>query len=269
MNPAAEPGPVRALVVDDSPDVLAMVVRCFSERGHACTPAATGEAALSMLAAEPFDLMLADLTLSAAGDMAVLTHAFRADPAPLVMVMTRYTDLETAIKAVQAGAYDLMTKPFTPAELAVKVDNLSGLVHLRREHDVLVRELADAYRVIAHLSETDQVEADRPGAGTTQPEAAAKSDADHQDMATSADGTPSSPPAEALPATAASVVPPTVPPLPNAPRISTNAIAAYRSVAWAPDRSARRLWALYQQGTISREEYDRLSALAPHDLPTA
>ncbi len=258
MSPATEQQPLKVLAVDDSPDVLAMFVRCLNERGHACTPVATGQAAMSLLASEPFDLMFADVALTVAAEMALLTHAAQADPAPLVVVMTRYTELETALKAVQSGAYDLMTKPFTPAEMAVRIDNLSALVHLQREHDALVRELADAYRVIAHLSEADR-----------QPSPQAPQEPATDTSSDSSAGLPADPPPAATVAPTAPVVPPTVPPVPTASRISMDAIAAYRSVAWAPDRSARRLWAMYQQGTITREEYDRLSSLAPHDLPTA
>jgi len=225
------------LVVDNNPDILALFKRLLEDRGYRVQLATSGEAAVAALAITHFDLIFTDLNMGRVDGMAVLARADQCEPPPLVIVMTGYASLETVLGAMRGGAHDYVTKPFTLTELGVIVDKATSHLRLKDVNEHLVAELADAYRLIAELSNrcASMPTADLPSGDSSQPA-----------------------PQPTLPTT----------PQPPAPAVlSAEVIAAYRAVAWQPDRAEGRLLKLYRQGVISRESYDRLRGLMPKSLP--
>jgi len=146
-------GPISVLVVDDSAEILAMFQMMLHEtadRGrYTVDTAPSGEAAVALLEDHVYDLVLTDLKMGGLDGLAVLAAARERSPRTTVILMTGYASLDTALKAIRGGAYDYITKPFTLAELEVMLANVTDRIRMRREHALLVRELEDAYRVIA------------------------------------------------------------------------------------------------------------------------
>jgi CheY-like chemotaxis protein len=226
------------LVVDDNPDILAMFKPVLEARGYGVTLAPSGEAAVAALDQQHFDLVITDLKMGQVDGMAVVARADRCKPMPLVVVMTGYASLDTAMEAMIDSAHDYLTKPFTQRELETVADRVTAHLTLKDENNHLVAELADAYRLIAELSHRqDMVQPVSLSTPVTE-EGTAETDA-------------------TMP-----LNPPEPPPV-----LSEEAIAAYRAVAWQPERTANRLRILYQQGAISRDEFDRLRRLLPGELP--
>lgn len=221
-------GPISVLVVDDSPEILAMfqgVLHDPSGRGgYAVDTAASGEAATALLDTHVYDLVLTDLKMGGRDGLAVLEAARARSPRTMVILMTGYASLDTALRAIRGGAYDYIAKPFTLAELEVLLANVTDRIRARREHALLVRELEDAYRLIAALQD------------------GAPRDGVHSDA-----------PAGAAPRPAA----------PVPPDRRTEALAAYRAAEWTPERARERLAALFDQGALAPEAYERLASLVP------
>ena len=131
----------RVLVVDDDPDMSAMLARHLESEGMAVTAATGGRAALKVLASQEFDVVVTDLVMEDVGGLDVLAVAGRCQPVPRVILMTAFGTLETAIEAMRQGAYDYLAKPFKLAEVTVAVGRALEDHRLRRENERLRTEV--------------------------------------------------------------------------------------------------------------------------------
>ena len=136
---------VRLLVIEDDPDMLALLRRHFDDEGYAVTAAPGGEAGLTALDRAEYDVVLTDLVMSDVDGLALLEATKRHDPPPRVVLMTAFASLETAIQAIRAGAYDYLTKPFKLAEASVAVGRAAEDRKLREENRRLRAEIERRY----------------------------------------------------------------------------------------------------------------------------
>ncbi|HEY8022441.1 MAG TPA: response regulator, partial [Thermoanaerobaculia bacterium] len=112
-----EPSRMTILIVDDEEvlqDVLTSLVR---REGHATLSARTGEEALEILDREEVDLVLLDLMLPGLSGQQVLRQIRQRDPAQVVVVITAYSSIESAIDAMREGAFHYIPKPFKNEEV--------------------------------------------------------------------------------------------------------------------------------------------------------
>jgi two-component system response regulator PilR (NtrC family) len=118
--PSLPPSPTRVLVVDDEPGLRHVLEVTFRRQGYAVVAVPGVRAALEALAQnpQPFPLVLTDLVMPDGSGMEVLSAAKQRASATEVIVMTAHSTLEAAIDAMRRGAYDFVTKPFSPAEIA-------------------------------------------------------------------------------------------------------------------------------------------------------
>jgi len=103
----------RILVVDDEEDIRDLVCKMLGAAGYRCIPAASGNAALDLLASgEEFELMISDMMMAEMrGDILLERVKERFPDLPVIMV-TAVSDLSVALDAIRNGAYDHLTKPF-------------------------------------------------------------------------------------------------------------------------------------------------------------
>nr|WP_314605843.1 response regulator [uncultured Janthinobacterium sp.] len=108
----SSPMPPRILIVDD--ELAHVRALCDTLRGQAydTTGLASGEAALSLLAVESFDLLLVDLMMPGMNGIAVVEAARKIDPDLACIIMTGEGTIASAVQAMQAGALDYVVKPF-------------------------------------------------------------------------------------------------------------------------------------------------------------
>ena len=116
MNPGA-----RILIIDDEPPIRSACAKILAAEGAFCETAEDGLAGLEKARSGNFDLALIDLKMPQMGGMELLSRLTELDPDLVKIVITGYATLETAIEAVQKGAYDYIPKPFTPGELRTRV----------------------------------------------------------------------------------------------------------------------------------------------------
>ena len=129
------------LVVDNDPEMLAMLRRHLEGEGFAVIVAADGRRALDALEAEPVDVVLTDLIMTDVGGLEVLAAAQRRQPHARVFLMTAFGSIETAIEAMRQGAYDYLTKPFKLAEVTLAVRRALDDHRLRLENARLRAEV--------------------------------------------------------------------------------------------------------------------------------
>jgi DNA-binding NtrC family response regulator len=124
------------LVVDDEDLIRASLKERLEAGGHRVLEAGTAERALASLD-EGVDLALLDYKLPDADGLSLLEKIRTADPEALVILMTAYASVETAVEAMKRGAYDYVQKPFDLDEVQLLVERALETTRLKRE----VREL--------------------------------------------------------------------------------------------------------------------------------
>lgn len=109
------------LVIDDERDIRDGCERFLTRMGLAVRKAENGELGLKALAEEPAGLVLLDLKMPGMDGMEVLARIKQRWPEMLVVVITGFATIETAIEAMKGGAYDFIPKPFQPDHLRLTV----------------------------------------------------------------------------------------------------------------------------------------------------
>ncbi len=137
------------LVVDDERIIRDGCVKILHKEGCDVQTAGSGEEGLNLLQENPFDLLLLDLKMPGLSGMEVLHRVREGHPGLLVVVITGYATVESAVEAMKAGAYDFIPKPFTPDQLRIVVHRALEKKALEREADRLRRERAKGLQEIA------------------------------------------------------------------------------------------------------------------------
>lgn len=113
---------LRVLIIDDEKNIRATLSLCLEQMGCEVTGVFSIEAALSALSQHPYDLAFLDLRLGASNGLELIPKLLSTDPRLLVVVMTAYATIDTAVEAMKRGAADYLSKPFTPAQIRHVID---------------------------------------------------------------------------------------------------------------------------------------------------
>jgi PAS domain S-box-containing protein len=127
------PEAIRVMVVDDEAGIRDGSQRILQRIGFEVSQASRGDHALENLPAEQPAIVLLDLKMPGMDGMEVLSRIRELDPAILVIVITGYATVETAIEAMKQGAYDFIPKPFEPDQLRIVVNRAAETIRLTRE----------------------------------------------------------------------------------------------------------------------------------------
>ena len=113
----------RILIIDDELNICTRCVKILLKTGYAAQYALDGYEALKMVEERPFDLIITDLKMSSMGGMEVLRRVKDVHPDTMVIVITGYATVSSAVEVMKMGAFDYLPKPFTPDELRAVVHN--------------------------------------------------------------------------------------------------------------------------------------------------
>jgi DNA-binding NtrC family response regulator len=158
------------MVVDDDAETLALLREVVAKEGYQVETAEDGESALRQLAEWQPDLVITDIHMPGMDGLALLASVREKAPDVLVILLTAYGSLKTAVDAIKAGAFDYLSKPFA-------VDDIRLVVRRALEHKKLVREnrvrdqlreryrfdnlvgssggMVEVYKLVARVAETD------------------------------------------------------------------------------------------------------------------
>ena len=129
----------RLLIVDDELSVRDSLAKWFHEEGYEVSTAENGNDALTCLAESRWDGALVDIKMHGIDGVELQRRMHEIDPELIVIMMTGYASVETAVTALKNGAYDYVTKPLDPDEIAHLVRK--ALAHKRTEQEnVRLRE---------------------------------------------------------------------------------------------------------------------------------
>jgi DNA-binding NtrC family response regulator len=149
------------LIVEDEKSQREMLCGFLSKEGHAVKEAENGENALVAVKEGHFDLLLLDYKMPGMSGIEVLEEVKRINPDIDVIMMTAFGTIETAVKAMKAGAVDYITKPVELEELLLHLNRLSERRVLIRENEILRQELREkgvtADRIISKSPEMEHL----------------------------------------------------------------------------------------------------------------
>lgn len=127
----------RILIVDDEQIVRESLKQWFIEDDYDVETAEDGETALKKFEKGKYDLILADIKMPGISGLELLEKLKAEDPSAIIILITAFASVPTAIKALKAGAYDYITKPVDPDELSHVVKRAVDQKKLLRENEVL------------------------------------------------------------------------------------------------------------------------------------
>ena len=134
---------IRLLIVDDEESIRKLCMTVGEALGFACLEADSGESALALLEEQPAQLILTDMVMPAMSGLEFLEKVKKAFPRTEVAVMTGHGSVETAVQAMKLGAYDYISKPFSPLEeLRLFLRRMAEKIRLVEENQFL-RERMD------------------------------------------------------------------------------------------------------------------------------
>ncbi len=128
---------ISLLIVDDEESVRDSLYNWFIEDGYKVECAADAKEALTILESERFDIILADIKMPGMDGLEMHRRIKSIDKDAIVIVMTAFASVETAVQALKDGAYDYITKPFDPDDLSHLIRNASRQVSLQAENEAL------------------------------------------------------------------------------------------------------------------------------------
>ncbi len=145
----------KVLVVDDEPDEALLVRDLLSRRGYEAHVADGGQTALDALAREEFDVVVTDVRMAGLSGIEVCDRIKIKFPDVPVIVVTGQADVDTAVSALRAGAYDFVTKPLSS-------DTVAAAVGRAVEHRSLRGELRRLRRALDATKPIDGIIGDSP-----------------------------------------------------------------------------------------------------------
>lgn len=118
----------KIIIVEDEDTLCESLKRVFIRNGYDVDISGSAETAIELLKTKAYDVIITDIVLPGISGIDLLKKYKKQKPEQIVIIMTAYANLETAIEALRAGAYDYLTKPFTHEEILGVVKNaVSGV----------------------------------------------------------------------------------------------------------------------------------------------
>jgi two-component system, NtrC family, response regulator AtoC len=129
---------VRLLIVDDEQSIRKLCVTVGEALGFICLEADSGESALALLEEQPVHMVLSDMVMPHMSGLEFLERVKKLLPRTEVALMTGHGSIETAVQSMKLGAYDYITKPFSPLEeLRLFLRRMAEKVRLVEENEFL------------------------------------------------------------------------------------------------------------------------------------
>ena len=132
----------RILIVDDEKDMLVLLKRIFKEKTkHIVETEYNPLKVVELLRKQQFDIIITDLKMPKMDGIAILDMAKNIQPSAIVVIMTAYATIETAIEATRKGAFDYISKPFRKERILITIDKAMAWQKLTQENIALKKSL--------------------------------------------------------------------------------------------------------------------------------
>jgi DNA-binding NtrC family response regulator len=150
--------PGTLLLVDDNENNVASLQIGFGKSGYEVLTANGGTAAVEVIGSRPVDVVVTDLRMPDLDGMGVLQAALQAKPSPQVIILTAFGTVESAVEALQKGAFTYLTKPVNLNELRAQVAKAMEVQDLKRENIELRKQIDRRYGFEEMIGETREMQ---------------------------------------------------------------------------------------------------------------
>ncbi|MEJ2726231.1 MAG: sigma-54 dependent transcriptional regulator, partial [Deltaproteobacteria bacterium] len=133
------------LIVDDEDNIRRYLGQSLDQAGFEVSTAEYGKEAINLLLQRHIDVVLLDLNLPDVNGLDVLKELKKIDVESIVIIITAYGDIASAVEAMRLGAYDFLTKPFDPEDIEIVIDKALKIAGLEDRIKVLERQV-DRYQ---------------------------------------------------------------------------------------------------------------------------
>jgi DNA-binding NtrC family response regulator len=149
---------VRILVMDDEPQERRRIETHLVQKGYDVTAVSNVQEAMDAVVNGRFDVFLTDCNIPGVDALETSGKARKISPDMAVIIMTAFATIETAVKAIKAGAYDYLSKPIDLDQLAVLIGRISERRTLIRENTELREQLRERYKFDEIVSSSHAME---------------------------------------------------------------------------------------------------------------
>lgn len=133
---------IKILLIDDEPKTTGLYGKVLSEKGYAVTQMSDSREAIKLIENNFFDIIISDLQMPGYSGIDVL----KSKPEESIFILvTGYASIESAVEAMQLGAYDYLMKPLKLEELLLKVENAVEKINLKRDINQLRSQVEQNY----------------------------------------------------------------------------------------------------------------------------
>lgn len=150
---------ISILIVDDEESVRDSLFNWFIEDGYNVKCAENANKALSILESDTFDIILADIKMPGMDGLEMMRRIKLLKSDSIVIVMTAFATVDTAVQALKDGAFDYITKPFDPDDLSHLIRNASKQIDLKGENEVLKDKLISLENVEDLIGNSESMKA--------------------------------------------------------------------------------------------------------------
>ncbi|MDR0881506.1 MAG: sigma-54 dependent transcriptional regulator [Candidatus Adiutrix sp.] len=144
----------KILIVDDEEHIRKIMSIMLGKHGYTCRQAASGQEALVALAGESFDAVLTDLKMPGLDGLELLARIKEDHPDQLVIMVTAFATVDTAISAMKAGAYDYLPKPFKEDEIILTLEKALERARLIDENRLLKKQIKERFDLDRFLGQS-------------------------------------------------------------------------------------------------------------------
>ncbi|MCX6268624.1 MAG: sigma-54 dependent transcriptional regulator [Bacteroidetes bacterium] len=132
---------ISILIVDDEESVRDSLYSWFIEDGYHVECAENAKKALTIFESGQFDIVLADIKMPGMDGLEMFRRIKALNQASIVIIMTAFATVDTAVKALKDGAFDYITKPFDPDDLTHLIRNATKQISLTDENEILKQKV--------------------------------------------------------------------------------------------------------------------------------
>ncbi|HMK65270.1 MAG TPA: sigma-54 dependent transcriptional regulator [Thermodesulfobacteriota bacterium] len=148
----------RLLIVEDEDTLRESLKRVFQREGYQVEAVMSAEVALEHFEEASFDLIITDIILPGITGIELLKRVKEISPEQIVIIVTAYASLETAVETLRAGAFDYIVKPIIHEEIKQIVKNALRQRILQKENTLLKKQLGEPYDLSRIIGESPEIQ---------------------------------------------------------------------------------------------------------------
>jgi len=148
---------ISILIVDDEDSVRDSLLNWFSEDGYYVECAENAKKALLKLESENFDIILVDIKMPGMDGLELLRRIKSLKNDAIIIVMTAFATVDTAVQALKDGAFDYVTKPFDPDDLSHLIRNATRQISLAEENENLKNKVVSLENIEDLIGKSDAI----------------------------------------------------------------------------------------------------------------